>query len=70
MASKWHRPITARFTAARNRPTVQQEIEDFLRALNSYPASFARKPRLSFEQHLFSIKASNRAASAEAKTEA
>ena len=37
---------------------VQQEIDGFLRALRSYPESFAHNPRLSFEQHLFRIMAS------------
>jgi hypothetical protein len=36
-------------------PQVQQEIETFLAALNSYPERFSRNPRLSFEQHLFSV---------------
>ena len=39
---------------ARARKT-QQEIENFLDALSSYPDRFARDPYLSFEQHLFSI---------------
>lgn len=39
---------------ARARKT-QQEIENFLHALSSYPDRFARDPYLSFEQHLFSI---------------
>jgi len=34
---------------------VQQEIDNFLQALRSYPDSFAHNPRLSFEQHLFRI---------------
>ena len=34
---------------------VQREIDNYLRALRSYPESFAHNPRLSFEQHLFSI---------------
>jgi hypothetical protein len=37
---------------------VQQEINDFLWALRSYPESFAHNPRLSFEQHLFRVMAS------------
>jgi hypothetical protein len=31
---------------------VQQEIDNFLRALSSYPDRFAREPYLSFQQHL------------------
>jgi hypothetical protein len=34
---------------------VQQEIENFLNALSSYPDRFAREPRLSFQEHLFDI---------------
>ena len=36
-------------------PQVQQEIETFIAALNSYPERFSRNPYLSFEQHLFSV---------------
>lgn len=39
---------------------VQQEIKIFLEALSSYPDHFAQEPRLSFEQHLFSVTAANR----------
>jgi hypothetical protein len=38
---------------------VQQEIENFLNALESYPDRFARDPYLSFEQHLYSVAAEN-----------
>ncbi|MGA8153259.1 MAG: hypothetical protein WB952_20065 [Terriglobales bacterium] len=34
---------------------VQQEIDNFLRALRSYPESFAHDPRLSFEQHMVRV---------------
>ena len=30
---------------------VREEIENFLRALSSYPESFLRHPGISFEQH-------------------
>jgi hypothetical protein len=40
-------------------PQVQQEIDTFLAALNSYPERFSRNPYLSFEQHLFSVVATN-----------
>jgi len=39
---------------------VRQEIDTFLRAVNSYPERFAREPYLSFEQHLFSMAADHR----------
>jgi hypothetical protein len=31
---------------------VQREINNFLQALNSYPARAAKEPRVSFHQHL------------------
>jgi hypothetical protein len=30
---------------------VRREIENFLRALHSYPERFARDPRVTFEEH-------------------
>jgi len=53
---KCHSPLSA--VAATRQFEVQREIESFLRALSSYPDRFSRDPRLSFEQHLFSIMAS------------
>lgn len=38
---------------------VRQEIDNFLRALSSYPDRFAREPYLSFQQHLSSIGAAD-----------
>jgi len=32
-----------------------QEIEDFLKALNSYPESFEHDPCLTFEQHFVAV---------------
>jgi len=40
---------------------VQQEVDSFLRAINSYPERFASDPRISFEQHLGSIMAADAA---------
>jgi hypothetical protein len=34
---------------------VEEEIRDFLRAVNSYAARVAKEPRISFRQHLSSI---------------
>jgi hypothetical protein len=34
---------------------VQQEIENFLRALDSYPARAAKDPQVTFQQHMSSI---------------
>jgi hypothetical protein len=36
---------------------AQQEIDTFLKAISSYPESFAHNPNLSFEEHLFTITA-------------
>jgi len=47
---------------------VRQEIDKFLRALRSYPESFANNPRLSFEQHLSGIMASEMASGGEHRT--
>lgn len=55
MTAKRHRPIMLGVSDATRKREVQQEIEYFLKALNSYPDRFAREPYLSFEQHLFSI---------------
>jgi hypothetical protein len=44
---------------ARREREVQREIENFMRALTSYPDRFARDPYLSFEQHLFRIAAAD-----------
>jgi len=53
-------------TTDTNRPyDVQQEIDNFLRALRSYPESFSHNPRLSFEQHLFRVMTSELAARGE-----
>jgi hypothetical protein len=45
---------------ARREREVEREIENFMRALTSYPDRFARDPYLSFEQHLFRIAAADR----------
>lgn len=57
MSTKKHRPIVVGISDATRAQEVQQEIENFLRALNSYPDEFAHDPRLSFEQHLSSLNA-------------
>jgi len=36
---------------ASNNEQVLQEMQDFLRALESYPARFASDPTITFEQH-------------------
>ncbi|MFZ0439550.1 MAG: hypothetical protein WAL76_15600 [Candidatus Sulfotelmatobacter sp.] len=34
---------------------VREEIQNFLRALDSYPARVAKEPSISFQQHLCSF---------------
>lgn len=34
---------------------VLREIRTFLKALDSYPESFAQEPGITFEQHLFRV---------------
>jgi hypothetical protein len=58
MKTRKNRPITSGVTGASQR-RAQQEIEDFLRALSSYPDRVALNPYLSFEEHLFSVVAAN-----------
>jgi hypothetical protein len=36
---------------------VQQDIQNFIRALDSYPARAAKQPHVTFQQHLCSISA-------------
>ena len=55
MKTTIHRPIVVCPSDSAREHEVQQEIETFLAALDSYPARFARNPYLSFEQHLFSV---------------
>lgn len=49
--------------AARSEPVreeVQQDIRNFLQALDSYPARVAKEPGVSFHQHLCSLFAADR----------
>jgi len=39
---------------------VQEEIQSFLQALDSYPARVAKEPKVSFHQHLCSFFAGSR----------
>lgn len=53
------RPIQPSEIALRSVPMkrdqAQEDIRNFLRALDSYPARVAEEPRLSFHEHLCSI---------------
>lgn len=55
MRTKKYRPIAMGAFDSKRERDVQEEIDNFLRALSSYPDRFAREPHLSFEQHLFRI---------------
>jgi hypothetical protein len=57
MKTSRRRPVGSVVSSAGREREVQREIENFLRALSSYPDRFARDPRLSFERHLFSLAA-------------
>ena len=55
MKASKHRSVgPTRFRAASEKRN-QREIENYLKALSSYPDRFARDPELSFEQHLCSL---------------
>lgn len=58
MKSTQYRPIVLGNSDIERQREVQHEIENFLHAVSSYPDRFAREPYLTFEQHLFSIVAS------------
>ena len=55
MKAKRHDATDLRVSYSIRECEVQQEIDTFLRAINSYPDRFAREPYLSFQQHLSSI---------------
>jgi len=59
MSSQKHRPIVLGLSDATRAEEVEQEIESFLQALDSYADRFANNPRLSFEQHLGHVIAAN-----------
>jgi hypothetical protein len=62
-----HYPIQSREVVAPRsgavplvREQVREEIQNFLHALDSYPARVAKEPRVSFHQHLCSLSAAAR----------
>jgi len=57
MKTSRHQPMELGLCDSAREREVQQEIENFRKALISYPGHFARDPRLSFEEHLFSLAA-------------
>jgi hypothetical protein len=52
MTSKKRHAILSRDLRVR---AGSEEIQNFLRALRSYPTHFANHPQTSFQQHLFNI---------------
>jgi|GraSoiStandDraft_41_1057321.scaffolds.fasta_scaffold348057_3 hypothetical protein len=61
MNTRKHRPILLGQSDTVYEQQVQQEIETYLNALNSYPGRFEQEPCLSFEQYLFSMAMANQA---------
>jgi hypothetical protein len=54
MKPKVYRQVQPRATVLRD-AKVQEEIKNFLQALDSYPARAAKEPDVTFQQHLCSI---------------
>lgn len=52
MTTKRRRSLASDVSNAETVERAQLSVEDFLKALNSYPDRFAHDPQLSFEQHL------------------
>ncbi len=50
-----HYHVQPRETVPPRNEQVQMDIQNFLRALDSYPARVAKEPRISFQQHLSSF---------------
>ena len=63
MRSKKHQPMDVRLSDPVRRREVEQEIDNFLRALSSYPEHFAHDPCVSFESHLFRVAAAGQSSS-------
>ncbi len=55
MKTSKHRSVDPAVFRGASARRNQREIENYLKALSSYPARFARDPELSFEQHLCSL---------------
>jgi hypothetical protein len=49
---------------------ARAEVKNFLKALNSYPARFARDPGLSFEDYIFAVVEGTKSAQGKAGLEA
>jgi hypothetical protein len=57
MRSSKIQAVAPSLTKVKLRYKAEQEIQNFLKAINSYPERFAQDPQLSFEDHLFTITA-------------
>jgi hypothetical protein len=57
MKTQKYQPESLSVAETIRRREVQQEIENYLLALSSYPERFADDPYVSFEQHLYSMMA-------------
>ena len=55
MKTSKHRSVAPAVLRVVSEKHNQREIENYLKALSSYPDRFARDPELSFEQHLCSL---------------
>ena len=60
MKTSRHQPMELGLCDSAREREVQQEIENFRKALTSYPDHFAHDPRLSFEEHLLRLAQANR----------
>ncbi len=55
MKTQKYQPESLSVAETIRRREVQQEIDNYLLALSSYPERFADDPYVSFEQHLYSM---------------
>lgn len=55
MKSKMHYHVQPRETVQPRNEEARLEIQNFLHALDSYPARAAKEPRISFQQHLSTV---------------
>lgn len=55
MKSRMYRHVQPRESFQLRNAQVRREMQGFLRAIDSYPDRFAKEPKVSFEQHLFSL---------------
>jgi hypothetical protein len=57
MRSNKIQTVTPSLSAVKQEYQAEKEIQNFLKAMHSYPERFAQNPALSFEDHLFTITA-------------